>query len=79
VGVGARVRTTAGVYGTIVSADNDDVMLEVAPGVQIKMMRRAIMNTVPDDASDGMSQTTFSDGSAADGSVSSDNHEDFKI
>ncbi|HTP15176.1 MAG TPA: preprotein translocase subunit YajC [Streptosporangiaceae bacterium] len=46
---GEQVRTTAGIYGTIVSADDRDVVVEVAPGVQIKMLRRAIMEVVRDD------------------------------
>ena len=46
---GQRVRTTAGMYGTIVSADERDVVLEISPGVQIKMLRRAIMEVVPED------------------------------
>ena len=46
----ARVRTTAGMYGTVTSVeDNDDVMVEVAPGVNIRMMRRAVV-AVPQDA-----------------------------
>jgi|CZKW01.1.fsa_nt_gi preprotein translocase subunit YajC len=49
---GERVRTTAGIYGTIVSADDRDVVVEVAPGVQIKMLRRAIMEVVHDDGAD---------------------------
>lgn len=54
VGNGSRVRTTAGMYGTIVDSDDDNVLVEFAPGVQIKMMRRAIMNVVPDDEPDGL-------------------------
>jgi preprotein translocase subunit YajC len=46
---GSRIRTTAGMYGTIVSGDERDVVVEVAPGVQIKMLRRAIMDVVPED------------------------------
>lgn len=54
---GARVRTTAGLYGTVVDGDNDNVLLEIAPNVRVKMMRRAIMNTVPEDEPDGIRQT----------------------
>lgn len=43
---GARVRTTAGMYATVVDVDGDDVVLEVAPGVQVRYMRRAIMDVV---------------------------------
>jgi preprotein translocase subunit YajC len=46
---GQRVRTTAGMYGTVVSGDDRDVVVEIAPGVQVTMLRRAIMDVVPDD------------------------------
>ena len=62
---GARVRTTAGMYATVVDVDGDDVILEVAPGVEVRYMKRAIMEVVSpgepvdetetdvDDADDG--------------------------
>ena len=43
---GARVRTTAGMYATVVEVDGDDVLLEVAPGVEVRYMRRAVMDVV---------------------------------
>jgi len=50
---GARVRTTAGMYATVVDVDGDDVILEVAPGVEVRYMKRAIMDVVsPGDAVD---------------------------
>jgi preprotein translocase subunit YajC len=61
---GQRVRTTAGMYATVVSVEGDDVVLEVAPGVNVRYMRRAIMNVVPDDAGDlGTDQDGSMDGS----------------
>jgi preprotein translocase subunit YajC len=51
---GQRIRTTAGIYGTVVSADDRDVVVQVAPGVDIRMLRRAIMEVVPEDQPDGM-------------------------
>jgi preprotein translocase subunit YajC len=51
---GTAIRTTAGMYGTVTSVvDNDDVMVEVSPGVNIRMMKRAVV-PVPPDASAGM-------------------------
>jgi len=47
---GQRFRTTAGMYGTVVSGDDRDVVIEIAPGVQITMLRRAIMEVVSDDS-----------------------------
>ncbi len=48
---GARVRTTAGMYATVVAVDGDDVVLEVAPNVEVRYLRRAIMEVIaPADA-----------------------------
>jgi preprotein translocase subunit YajC len=49
---GSRVRTTAGMYATVVSVEGDDVVLEIAPGVNVRYMRRSIMNVVPDAPGD---------------------------
>lgn len=46
---GQRVRTTAGMYATVVDADDQDVVLEVAPGVHMRFLRRAVLETLPDD------------------------------
>ena len=43
---GSQVRTTAGRYATVSAVDGDDVILEIAPGVAVRMMRRAIMEVV---------------------------------
>jgi preprotein translocase subunit YajC len=45
---GTRVRTTAGMYATVTSVEDQDVVLEVAPGVEVRYLRRAIMDVVPD-------------------------------
>ena len=47
---GTRVRTTAGMYATVVGVDGDDVILEVAPGVEVRYVKRAIMQVLPSDA-----------------------------
>jgi len=44
--IGARVRTTAGMYATVVAVDGDDVVLEVAPGIEVRYMKRAVMDVV---------------------------------
>jgi preprotein translocase subunit YajC len=45
---GARVRTTAGMYATVIAIEDQDVILEIAPGVEARFMRRSIMDVVPD-------------------------------
>jgi preprotein translocase subunit YajC len=62
---GQQVRTTAGMYGTIVSADERDVVLEISPGVQIKMLRRAIMEVVPADGPGGAPSAPAEPGATA--------------
>ena len=57
---GARVRTTAGMYATVVEVDGNDVVLEVAPGIEVRYLKRAIMEVIdpgePDEAE------TYTDG-----------------
>lgn len=50
---GTRVRTTAGMYATVVGVDGDDVILEVAPGVEVRYVKRAIMQVLPNDEEPG--------------------------
>jgi preprotein translocase subunit YajC len=50
---GQRIRTTAGIYGTVVSGDDRDIVVEIAPGVEVTMLRRAVMEVVPEDDQGG--------------------------
>jgi len=59
---GARVRTTAGMYATVVDVDGDDVVLEVAPGVEVRYMKRAVMDVVsPGEETDEETAETMAD------------------
>lgn len=49
---GMRVRTTAGMYATVTAVEGQEVLLEVAPGVNVRFLRRAIMDVVPDPSQD---------------------------
>jgi preprotein translocase subunit YajC len=46
---GARVITGSGLVATVVSLEDDEVVLEVAPGVTNRYVRRAIMRVLPDE------------------------------
>jgi preprotein translocase subunit YajC len=46
---GQRIRTTAGMYGTVISGDDRDVVIEIAPGVEVTMLRRAVMDVISED------------------------------
>jgi preprotein translocase subunit YajC len=44
---GAEVLTAAGLYGTVVEADGDEIKVEIADGVVVKIARRAIGAVIP--------------------------------
>jgi len=50
-GIGSEVMTSAGIFGTIVDEDEDEgtIILEIAPGTQIKLIRGAIARVVSED------------------------------
>lgn len=43
---GVQVMTTAGLYGTIRSVDDDSVQLEIAPGVVVRLVKQAVGKVV---------------------------------
>lgn len=48
---GTRVMTTTGLFGTVVAVENEDVVLEVAPGIETRWVKAAIGRVVtPGDA-----------------------------
>jgi len=49
---GAAVVTTSGLYGTIVTLSDREVVLEAAPGVHLRFDRRAIGLVVPSGVPD---------------------------
>ena len=73
---GARVRTTAGMYATVVAVDGDDVVLEVAPGVEVRYMKRAIMDVVSPGDEPEETVTDFSDTESDDDDTESDDDTD---
>jgi preprotein translocase subunit YajC len=50
--VGDDVLTTGGIYGTVTEADGDDVVVEIAQGLQVHMTRRGIAAVLPPETED---------------------------
>ncbi len=44
---GSSIMTTAGVFGTVVASSADEVSLEIAPGVVIRMLPAAVAKVIP--------------------------------
>ena len=52
---GDEVVTAGGVYGTIVSVDEDTLAVEVAPGVVLRVLRNAVSQRIgPDEEDDDL-------------------------
>jgi len=68
---GQTVRTTAGMYATVVEIDDADVVLEIAPGVNVRYLRRAILDVVPSDNGAAAAGSEEAGTSADDGTTSS--------
>jgi preprotein translocase subunit YajC len=46
---GAEVLTAGGIYGTVTAVADDEVTVEIAPGTEVRIARRAIAGVVPQD------------------------------
>ncbi|GGK91507.1 hypothetical protein Ppa06_49740 [Planomonospora parontospora subsp. parontospora] len=63
---GTRVMTTTGLFATVVGIDADDVILEIAPGVETRWVKAAIGRVLtPVDDAEGVED----DVAVADGDV----------
>ena len=49
---GDEVLTAGGLYGSVVEIDDEELLLEVAPEVQVRVARRAIAAVIPPDEDD---------------------------
>ncbi|MEU4574953.1 preprotein translocase subunit YajC [Nonomuraea sp. ATR24] len=71
---GTRVMTTTGLFATVVVVDNEDVVLEVAPGIETRWVKAAIGRVVTpgepvadEPAADESDDTVTGESGTADG------------
>ena len=50
---GDEILTAGGVYGTVRGVDGDEIRLEIAPGTQVRVAKRAIAAVIPPDEEEG--------------------------
>ncbi len=62
--VGDRVHTTSGLQGTITAITDDNVDLEIAPGVVTTWMKLAIRDRIEDEAPELLEATELTDDDA---------------
>ncbi|MFT4083261.1 MAG: preprotein translocase subunit YajC [Nocardioides sp.] len=51
-GPGERVMLTSGIFGEVVRIEDDHIVVSIADGVEIKVVRAAIGNVIPPDVAD---------------------------
>jgi preprotein translocase subunit YajC len=56
--VGKEVVTAGGLYGTITELEDDEVRLEIADGVRVKVAKRAIAGVLSDEEPDELHEET---------------------
>jgi preprotein translocase subunit YajC len=49
VAVGSEVVTAGGLYGTVTALEDDEVRLEIADGIEVRVAKRAIAGKVSED------------------------------
>jgi preprotein translocase subunit YajC len=47
--VGKEIVTAGGLYGTVTAVDGDEVRLEIADGVEVRVAKRAVAGVVSED------------------------------
>jgi len=50
--VGDEIVTAGGIYGTIAEVDDDDVTVEIAPGTNVRMAKRAVAGILTEEEED---------------------------
>ncbi|MBW3595516.1 MAG: preprotein translocase subunit YajC [Actinobacteria bacterium] len=55
---GDEVMTTGGIFGTVRSVGDEELKLEVAPGTEVRMVKRAIATRVTEDLDDDADAST---------------------
>jgi preprotein translocase subunit YajC len=49
IGVGKEIVTAGGLYGTVTAIEGDEVRVEVAEGVEVRIAKRAVAGVISED------------------------------
>ena len=49
ISVGKEIGTAGGLYGTVTAVDGDEVRVEIADGVEVRIAKRAVAGVVSED------------------------------
>ena len=62
--VGDEVITAGGIYGSVTGFVDEDLLVEIAPSLQVRVARRAIAAIVPPDEADDEEPSELEEGAA---------------
>jgi preprotein translocase subunit YajC len=69
---GQRVMTTNGMFANVVAVDDDGLVLELAPGVEARFVKQAIMQIVDDSADEDVDDDDEADEDVTDEAAEAD-------
>jgi preprotein translocase subunit YajC len=49
IGVGKEIVTAGGLYGTVTAVEGDEVRVEIAEGVEVRIAKRAVAGVISED------------------------------
>ena len=52
IGVGKEIVTAGGLYGTVTAVEDDEVRVQIADGVEVRVAKRAVAGVVSEDEND---------------------------
>lgn len=52
IGVGKEIVTAGGLYGTVTALEDDEVRVEIADGIEVRVAKRAVAGVVSEDEND---------------------------
>jgi preprotein translocase subunit YajC len=70
--VGDDVLTNGGIYGTITKAEGDDIVVEIADGLEVHMTRRGIAAVLPPEEDEEPSEENDEEAAASEAAVDMD-------
>ena len=64
---GTEILTAGGVYGTVRGVDEDEITVEIAPGTNIRLARRAIAAVIPPEEPEELEEAPAAAGHRSSG------------
>jgi preprotein translocase subunit YajC len=64
--VGKEIVTAGGLYGTVTALDADEVRIEIADGVEVRVAKRAVAGVVSDDEPEEEAEEESNEGAEED-------------